>query len=815
MKAMKVTTKSKKANPVGSKFFDAPIQSLERSDFEFLFLSVIIVPLTWFIAFGWRTTLSIAGHDAIPSLFTSLEDLKAHSGDWTQFLYRLDLVGGVKVHDIVGVFPIHQLAAWMGLTSVMSLNLSIFLIQICYCFLAMRATLDLSTIWKSEPLTSPISLRSHRPLSLMSQLGLIWIFAFLPVSAWRLAFGHFSLFAGNFAFVSVLSLILAALAERMTLTLMIVSVVALVHCYPSSGQQSVVYSLVFGTPLLLGILSLKKPLLWTKEERAGLWVTVAVMLASLGIVFPRFMSMVFNALGSDTSRNLKTSAVTYSYVTAQLGDWISSIPWANEWIPSGREVIFHHEINYAFGPFLLLLALVPWRKAKGLGVGVVSSLILVLIFSMDLQPFSTLLIQGIPLLKSFRVPERAIFSFSLLLPIMGCAALLYRFGANDKRGGGELLSLESFLSVGAAFLIFFLPIDIREVVLWGFAMIGIGLFLRRGAIPKWVPLSALFLILGTASLSAFQERLLPFVPAQTLLESLRTLGSDLIQKQPDLASPLTRVRVNFQNTTFVVNTGYAMGLSTLDGYWLPTGRFLSLKSALEGIEVNPTVIFLNIAEQSVAYPVLRKLYNLKYLVESGEQNTFSLRPAGETAGPAWFSYSIQAVKGPSELVKKLNEAGEALVTQLHHLLWVDQEDLKVQEAGLSSLMGVELKECSLSKVLSVDAKRGGQSILLHVQNQGACPLTLSMNYTENLRAYEISDDEKPPFQKKQRLTVFPSYGALASIMIPANVKKVVVEAYVVAPGWSYFGIFLGLVMLAFAGGFVFRIKAQNQGKQSP
>ena len=75
-------------------------------------------------------------------------------------------------------------------------------------------------------------------------------------------------------------------------------------------------------------------------------------------------------------------------------------------------------MNYAAGPLLVLLALVPWRKQRALAVGLGLSLIGIVGFSMNISFVSRPLLALIPPLRSFRVPTRAVLPWLLVLPAL-------------------------------------------------------------------------------------------------------------------------------------------------------------------------------------------------------------------------------------------------------------------------------------------------------------------------------------------------------------------------------------------------------------
>src|SRR5207247_6729212 len=88
--------------------------------------------------------------------------------------------------------------------------------------------------------------------------------------------------------------------------------------------------------------------------------------------------------------------ITYSYLTGQPLDWLASLLWARDVLRPSQPQILHHEINNPIGPMLLLLALVPWRRARALAVGLGASAGAALLFSVLAHPIYDALLLMLP-----------------------------------------------------------------------------------------------------------------------------------------------------------------------------------------------------------------------------------------------------------------------------------------------------------------------------------------------------------------------------------------------------------------------------------
>jgi hypothetical protein len=783
------------------------IPSIELADLRILLVCVAVILLTWIGVFGWRFAQSIAAHDATKALLPYVRDLVNHRGDWTQVLYRAELLGGAKMHDIRGTLPLLQIGGYLGFDATTLLNLMAFLCQACYGFIGVRAAVDLAALWGGE------KEEEGRKLSWSALIGMAWLFAFMPLLGWKLGYGHMSMIIGSFSFLVLLGLILAVWVDRLSLTLAAISLVALLHCYAFISAQYLLYSVVFGGPILLGVLfSFRRG----GERSAGrdvvhrlkrLAVPLLLMLGALGLSMPKFAGLLAHATGSDAPRSLGAESVIYSYTTATLSDWIASIPWAHELIPSGREKTLWHEINYPFGALLLFLLLMPLKRSRWLLLGLGVSLVLTILFSMNVAPVSTVLPTLVPPLKSFRVPERAMLPFAFTLPIVATAAVLYRYRSTQgarRISGGSNAALCA-MSVMAVVLMLLVAPAIREVMTWTLALFLCFALLRGGKVSGLIPGGAALLVLGAASVSAFGERLLPFGTPEARIESASPAIARIIANEPRLTSPLSRVggtTVRFRE--FGTNTPYILGLSNINGYWSAPRRFSELAQALKGKRYRPTYTNFVFQENSAGFRVLRQLYNVRGWLAFDEKKRIAMKRLPPTAGRAWFTGRIHSLGSFEELAQTLKTAGNRLAQVVHSQAWVIRDDPLVLAADLPADLSAE--PCVDSEVLSVEATRGGQSVHVKIKNAGACPLVVAMNFTTNLHAHAVS-----PGKEESELTLFPIYGALTGVLVPTGVSEIRIEARPNLPLWSRFAWVGGLTSVLAV--FALILRKEMPGKQ--
>lgn len=737
----------------------AVIPAREVDDAKTLGAAALLVPLVW-LALGWRWPLTVSGHDGIANVLVVLRELALAGGDWSRLLYRPELLGGMKLRDAVGPLPMAALFARLGFSPSAILNLTTFFVQVLIAFLGVRAATDLATTWRAAPV--------H--LGWMLRVAGVTACAFAPVLGWRLGYGHLTLVTGTLPYLAGLALIAAAGAGTMGLVLIGAAALAVINGVLFTGHQMVLYGAVFGGPILLG--------LWASPGRRtrSLALPGAIFAGALLIALPEFWGVLRHALGSDSLRTLRGMDITYAFLTAEPRDWLGTLVWTREAVAPGRAAALHHEVNSPAGPLLVLAAtLVPWRKARPLLLGVLASVLLALVFSMNVRPFSDVLLL-FPPLGSFRVPTRAMMPALHVLPVLALAGVL----ARDERPG-RMAAWALAAGVGLALL----PSLAREVAAW-IAVIALVLATLSARVAT---AAAAFILLAIGGVGAFGERLLPFVEGDALLARAERIGEAARRHEPALASPLNRVRPEFEWPEFLANTALAAGLSSLDGYYFPQRRFVVLVNTLRYQPYLPNSLLLRFPETHTSSLLLFQLYNVGWTV--AEDGTAAVR--GPTAGPAWFSAGIARTWRYQDLREELRRPVDGLHAEAHRRLWLMADDLEVWRAHLPEALD---PRCAEAAVLGVEARRGENGARAKVNTSADCPLTFAMNYAETLRATADTPHGTVP------ATVFPAYGALAGVWVPQGAREVRVEAIPLRPPLAALWRLAGCVLLALSAATV-------------
>lgn len=745
----------------------------EKQDLRILAAAVTIIPIIWIFILGWSSGQAIMGSDALLA-FPRLTELLNQGGQWQNLIYRADILGGIIVADVWGKLPIYHVLGAVGVSSQAAGVIAVWLLQILFTFIGVRATIDFLELTKGQ-----------RPqLGVEVLFGLVLLQGFWPALGGRLAFGHLDLMLGLLTFCSMSGLILASRLNRWTVVHSVIVFFALTHAILSHGQQMNLYSFVFGLPIWMALIFFKNEKF--KFSLKSLSLIILFFLGTLFFVLPQFIGMLHFATSSDAARAVGGENLIYSFSTATRQDWLASIPWTYNLIHVSRDVFLLHDIVYPLGPLLIFLFLAPWLGLRAVAIGGAVSGGLAILFSMNIDPVASLLPFIVPPLKSFRSPARAI------LPIISFMIVLFGALAIEQLAK-EKKSRKIYITIFiATFSFFFLPAVVREVILWLAAIIFAAKLMGRLRLNTIkVNLWVLFFILSIGSVFSFKSWYKDFLNPTAELAQMKKLGQQLSDKNLDLKNPLYRVQVNFMQPTFNLHTGMAMGLSTISGYWPPTSRFSHLYAAISNSKVDSSSIFFNIDSRQPGFEILRQLYNIRFEI-TNNNNAIQMTPPYATLGPAWFVRKLEFVSDYKALANKLNMAGVALIDILSEKGFLMSGDEQVMSAQLPSLVS---SSCSLAQVSMANNIQSRQEFVFKIESAEDCPLVIAMNFSERLRAKTESGFAK----------IFPVNGALTGVLVPAHTKSLQVLAEPDEPLWTWVAAIIGLVFICGAAAWNIRL----------
>ena len=722
---------------------------LERENLATFLAMTAAIPICWLVVLGWPFGSLLSGHDAVLQVIAPLRDLA--EGTAPDLRYRPELMGGVKLADAFGnlTLPYFRAAIGVGVQPVTAYNAFVILCQILIAGAGIGAVRALTAVWHGEGVR----------LGWVASICTGVLLAFAPVLAWRIYYGHLNLLLGGMAYYLLFCAIAIAAARRLTVSMCVLLVLGLWHCLQATSQQVLLYGLVFGGPLLLA-------LFWhaTAASGASRWRTLLVLAILCGIAglaaAPAVQMLYAHATSSDAPRGLGGDSVIYRYAVAGWRDWLASIPWSKDLIGTGRSPELQHELNYAFGVLLAALLLMPraalWTVGAAFGAGMAAALL----FSMGVEPFSTVLPDLIRPLHAFRVPSRALLPLAFVAPVLAIAALARppMGGTSVERVAPWKLGIAALVALVFAFGI--MPPGAREGLVW---LTVPGAYLVRRFKMSPLTIAVVLLPLAGASLAAFKERGLPFTPQAALVGTVDRFGRDLRAAEPRLQSALTRVHLDFQIGGMWLNTGYAMRVATLDGYWAPSRRLLKLHAALEDAPYDATQVALAVPPSSRSFAALQQLYNIccEATVDAGR---IALRSLGPTAGPAWIAQRVEHAADAGALAAALRRSGERLVIDVRETLWlVDDDPWAATSATRAISPG---PHCRNARIDKVDAPHWSGRITVDVIGGAGCPLVLATSFAETLQARD---------QDGRRLRTFPANCALLGVLLDQGSRRVSVQ----------------------------------------
>ena len=703
----------------------------ERVDaLHWLACAAIVVAIWWGRLALSRGQLAGGGDS---SLYLFCVDRLTHAfGDWTRAGYSTDVLGGVGVVGVYGSPLPLRVGAAIGLQPVDSYFLGVVVTQSLFAFLGTRATLAVSSLLQR--------LRGSRAydLPMARWLFLPVAFAFLPTFGWRYGIGHEIFLCGLLPFFAMVTLVLVGLERSTTLVLGAASVLAISQGLASHGYQLELYSVVFGTPVVLGLLALER------DGRRRLMVAaVSAVPALLALLTtgPLLRIMLAYATSTDSLRAVGDDLV-YSYTVGNLRDWVGSIFWSAGVVPSSYGPDFVHETHYALGPTLVMLRLVPWSRARLLALAMMWAGFGAVLFSCNVAPLSTLLVH-IPLMSTLRVPERAILPFAALLPIFTLGALL-------SRAGSRRTALASALAFVAAL---FSNARVVEAGAWLFALASSNVRLLR---LRGLSVISLAVVAG-GSIDAFGESLPPLASADDITGRPTRLGARVREMRPELGAPLVRTLVR-DSSAQINNEPYFMGLSSIEGFAVPTRRFLELARAA-GSKFGPLQYSIRFELDGPAIAILGPLYNVRAVAHvTGE--SVDIVDRDDAVGAAWFPRRVTLLGDAASLIGRLRARPEAIRGEA----WVVASDPVVSARDISTLSG----QCDRATVAKLDASDRSNVLVVTTEvPSGPCLLVLSTNYMELLHARECA-----PASVCTPAESLPVYGALLGVVVHANTTRV-------------------------------------------
>ncbi len=724
----------------------------ERTDLAVLVATMAIVPAAWVVLFGFRGGASVLGRDAVSVFALWFAEHARVGGADSLALYRPGIAGGMELYATLGVSPLMRIASVLGLPPFAGMELVAFTAQALYGFFGARAAADLARDWVGSSAQDGVGTR----------IVVAALFALAPALCGRVALGHLNLVLGFLAFPAILA-VAAAGARRMTATLGIVASFAVANALACSGQQAVFVSALFGAPIVLALAARSG----AREAARTLALAGVVVATGAALVLPELWALVHHARSSDGARTL-SDVLTYELGVVPAHELWARALWTGGLL--GDTGLVWGDVDFAVGPILLFALLAPRREGATLWIVLIASTLVAGALATHAEPFASLLLRMVPALGAFRVPGRSLVPLAYAASVLGFAGLL-GMGTGDTPRSPVPRRFVAYGVVLAACLAL-LPDAPRETTAWVLAaavVVAADAQLQRRWALKPLRAWAVACVLAPVALRGAAQRLRPFV-SRTVLADAHARGDHVRAQMPELADPLVRVHLRGVRPPFSYNEGFAMGLSTVDGYAYPGRRFVALACALRGVPFRPTLNYFDLASDRAALAPLRALYDVRADVIWDDDPLGKVAPGPDTLGRAWFSRRVEALDSWSALGARLRGAsdlaalGETTLAVAGDVHNGPLEDVAREGGGDGS--------CASARFTGADTSDEGQTFHLRVETPARCVLTIATNYAEGFEARATLDDGT-----NVGAPTAPTYGALLGVVVPARATRVDV-AYV-------------------------------------
>ena len=722
----------------------APWRRLRSTEDAMLLFEIVVAVLVTWLLLGWVFDRPFAQADGTVQWIPYVRSSLAAGTAWTDHLYRFGVIGGSAMHDAAGTLPIVQVCAVLGLGVTTTANVLTLFLQVTIAFFSVQLALGLLESWTGSGVTH-----------WSNRLALIWSSAFAPWLGWRLAYGHENLVLGLLPLLACGGLVARARTRAPSAFALLFAAWVTCNALSGLGAQMLVYSLVFGTPLIVALglqTGTRRPF-----GRAQIAIVAALVAGGL-LAMPRFAGMLAYVTGSDFPRE---GGLTYSFGFVTPRDWLASVPWTSSFVSGGPLPV--HEANLPLGPLaIFLIAWTPAASRRLLWTMSVLALVVIL-FASDVSPISGILLRVAPPLDAFRVPSRAILVLLVMVSPVAMAVAISRLVPITARHADAFgVAIGVAVVAGGRFA----PPLLREAaaVAGTLAIVFLARWRSELAAKKHAMLG--LAAVAALGVGAFDERFPRALPIDAVEDGPRALHDRLIGEVPQLASPLTRIEILNPPRPYEMSLAFAAGLSSIDGAWYPTRRFLSLLSALNGAPVDSTTGVFKLGH-SRAFPVLQQLYNVQYLL-SWQDGRADLAALPATPGPAWFPQHVMTIGDGREMASALRTGA-----RVGEIAWV-----------LDSQGGSHVG-CTGGRVADLSVDSRGQDATIVIDTPSRCTLVIAANYVSSLHA-TTADRE---------LDVFPIDLALIGIDVPAGHAEIHLGPRGTLPSWSRLLWWLGLGLL--------------------
>ena len=419
-------------------------------------------------------------------------------------------------------------------------------------------------------------------------IDICFIFAFVllcPTITNRIMAGHLNLLFGVLPFFIAVSLIFNKSKSGLLL-----STIGLWFSFSTQAYQILTYHL-FYIPILFFIIQK-----YESNKKSYFSLVIGCTVLAFLINLPQFLEMYRYAHSPDNLRLLESSYV-YTYIISTPSELLNLFLTTIEPALQFRDLTYFHEINYGMGCFLFLLFIVPLDKKIQIITGV--TFCVIFLFAMN-TPVINLLAE-MPIIKAFRVPQRALMLISLFLPIWIYSHLHFKWTKNDI---GLLLASISLAQVVPSYEI---------IVLIGVSVV-IFITHKETYFTNANLREAIYILCITTLFSGAFSRFKPSLEYQTTYLETKKKLTPLTNKYSKKELRFKTFHFTGINRPVLTYVGQSIGVRTLEGYGHPPTSLLEPLKQLTSIPYSPTTNNLYFPEQAFRDLNFVKVFNIDVVV---------------------------------------------------------------------------------------------------------------------------------------------------------------------------------------------------------
>lgn len=531
-----------------------------------------IVIFFWVICRGFDLNHIIGQGDATSGFVWLLNEYSKHNING--LTYNPSLLGGYPMTGALGlIWPLYIFIKLTGLPAYIVLNLFVLLLQTVIGFFSCKL---ISLIFN---LVSKIE-------KTVTYFLIISATSFSPLLGWRISFGHMNLVLGVTTLIAMIYLLHAFSLHKETFIDLIVAffVVSCTICFPT-------FQILLHTIIILPIYFFISDL-WTVDSPYLFKKLIKFLLIVFLCNLPFMADMYLYYLSGDTVRSENINI--YGYAMYDLSSFLSSLFLYNNILNISDNEFLWHELNYPISlGYASLLLIKSTRKAA-----VVCAFAICTVSFVFNVPFLSELFKALPILGQMRVPQRILLPVGFMMNIGSCIWLLNKFRYNSP--SLKLLGLN--ISLGL-FVLFLSQNNLTIVNV--ITLMVLFLIFFDVKIKSWIS-DQLIVFISFAYIGSFFALMPNLMKFDKVSSSLKVMSAGVSRYNPYIRS-----YVDAELPEFHINSPMALGISSLNGYFYPTGRFSKFIQGLYQVPYDPLRLDWRFLSSSRYSKILSSLFNVK------------------------------------------------------------------------------------------------------------------------------------------------------------------------------------------------------------